>query len=378
MQKPLVLIVEDDDMIAGRIAETLGGAGYPTAVTDTGEEAVRLVRESNPGLVLMDIWLKGTMDGIQAAGCIREHGDMPLIYLTAYMDDALIQRAKQTRPQAYLMKPFRPRELLATVEVSLHRHLLEKQQRELESRIQYIQKMKSLGTMAGAIAHHFNNILLVILGNAEMILEIAEPDPPFRHNVEEIRTACNKAKEITTQILACTGHFPTMPVAVDLKSIIREIGPVLELYLPQGSVIQYNLPPGVGFINADAGQIKQVVMNLVINAVESLGNKSGAITISTGEMDADHAFLTTVRPNNDLPAGRYAFLEVADNGCGMDANTLNQIFDPFFTTKLFGRGLGLSAVQGIVGNYCGGIKVQSRPQVGTTITILFPKIVRQQ
>ncbi len=372
ISKPLILIVEDDGIIASRIQDTLAGAEYTTTITDIGEDAIRQAQEITPGLVLMDIRLKGNMDGIEAAGHIRRQSDVPILYLTAHSDDELIQRAKQTMPHGYIVKPFRARELLITIEMTMNKYLLDRQKRDMEARIQYIQKMESLGTMAGAVAHKFNNMLMIIMGYAEMMTDDAEPESLVESRSNEILEICEKAREMTNQIIAYTGHLPAAPAMLNLNQLIQEIAPFLKISLPDGSVIHYNTDDRIAPISAVAEQIRQVIVNLVMNAIEAVKKESGVITVSTGVMELNQAFFSEVYQNDDLPEGRYVFLEVEDNGCGMDEDTKRQIFDPFFTTKFFGRGLGLSAVLGIVKSHRGGIKILSKPGEGTAVRVLLP------
>jgi signal transduction histidine kinase len=242
----------------------------------------------------------------------------------------------------------------------------------MEARIQYIQKMESLGTMAGAVAHKFNNMLMIIMGYAEMMTEDAEPESLVKSRSNEILEVCEKAREMTNQIIAYTGHLPAAPVKLNLNQLILEIAPFLKISLPDGSVIHYNTDERIAPISAAAEQIRQVIVNLVMNAMEAVKKEKGVITVSTGVTELNQAFFSELYQSDDLPEGRYVFLEVEDNGCGMDEDTKRQIFDPFFTTKFFGRGLGLSAVLGIVKSHRGAIKILSKPGEGTTVRVLFP------
>ncbi len=375
MDKPHILAVEDDGIIAMRIQDTLKAAGYTVTVTDTGEDAVRQAQEIKPDLVLMDIRLKGDMDGIEAAGIIRSHADIPVIYLTAFSDDTFLQRARQTSAYGYLLKPFRARELIAAVEMAVYRHLLDIRQRDTEARLQYIQKMKSLGTMAGSVAHHFNNILMIIVGYAEMLLDEGKPGIHVKSSyVQEILKICEKAKKLTDHMIVYTGHLHAKQEFLQLTELIRDAAPILEISLSQGKKICYELPEGIETIFAEPGQITQILVNLVENASEAIEKENGIITVSVGVTHADRAELCESWLDDDLPEGRYVFLDVADRGCGMDENTKRQIFDPFFTTKFFGRGLGLAAVLGIVKKYRWAIKVFTEPGAGTRVRILFPVI----
>ncbi len=372
LSKPRILIVEDDGIIANRISDTLTGAGYPAIWADNGNDAMRQLQETPPGLVLMDIRLKGGMDGVETAIHIRRQSDVPIVYLTAYSDDELLHRAKQTQASGYLVKPFHARELLATIEMALYKHQLDEQKRAMEARIQYLQKMKSLGTMSGAVAHKFNNMLMVIMGYAEMIVNAPGSESLVKSRSEEILKVCEKAKGITSQIIAYTGHLPTAPVMLDLNRIILDLAPFLRVYLPEGSVIRYHPDERIVPICAVEEHIRQIIVNLIINAMEAIEKEKGIITVFTGVTELGETFFSDIYQTDPLPGGQYVFLEISDNGCGMDEETKRRIFDPFFTTKLFGRGLGLSAVSGIVKKHRGAIRIFSKPGEGTRVRVLFP------
>jgi PAS domain S-box-containing protein len=242
----------------------------------------------------------------------------------------------------------------------------------LERKIQETQKLESLGVLAGGIAHDFNNILTGILGHASLAgLELPTGSPVQTH-LETIRKSSLRAADLCKQMLAYSGkgRFLVKPVA--LNELIESITQLLQLSISKQAVLRFNLSPGLPAVEGDATQFRQILMNLVINASEAIGARSGVISVSTGltRVDRDYLGGTILAP--DLPPGTYVYLEVADNGTGMDAATQARIFDPFFTTKFTGRGLGLAAVLGIVRGHKGAIKVYSEAGKGTTLKILLP------
>jgi len=250
----------------------------------------------------------------------------------------------------------------------------EEQRRSLEAQIQHAQKLESLGVLAGGIAHDFNNLLLAILGNADLALMDMAPEAPARENVDEIRKASQRAAELARQMLAYSGKGRFIVEALDLSKVVEEMAHMLEVSVSKKAVLKYNFGANLPAIEADATQVRQVIMNLITNASEAIGDRSGVISISTGALNADRDYLRETYFDENLPEGLYVTLEVADTGCGMDAETQAKLFDPFFTTKFTGRGLGMAAVLGIVRGHRGAIHIQSEPGKGTTMKLLFPGI----
>ncbi|MFZ5453126.1 MAG: PAS domain S-box protein [Thermodesulfobacteriota bacterium] len=248
----------------------------------------------------------------------------------------------------------------------------EEERARMEAQMREVQKLESLGVLAGGIAHDFNNLLMAILGNADLALLSLSPASPARPNVEEITRASQRAAELCRQMLAYSGKGRFVVGRYDLSEIVREMTQMLEISVSKKATLRYSYGEGLPPVEADATQLRQVIMNLITNASEALEDQSGYISVSTGVMDCDRAYLSGSYLDEQLPEGRYVYLEVADTGCGLDEETQRRIFDPFFTTKFTGRGLGLAAVLGIVRGHHGAIKVYSEPGQGTTFKILLP------
>ncbi|MBC8424834.1 PAS domain S-box protein, partial [bacterium] len=246
------------------------------------------------------------------------------------------------------------------------------ERRKLELQVLQAQKSESLGMLAGGIAHDFNNLLMGILGNADLALMDLAPESPARESVQAIETAARRAADLSRQMLAYSGKGKFIIKRLDLQTLIEEMIHLLEVSIAKGTVIKYDFADKVPPIEADATQIRQIVMNLVVNASEAIGAGSGVITVHTGAMDCDADYFRDTFFDVELPPGPYAFFEISDTGCGMDAETVDRIFDPFFSTKFTGRGLGLAAVLGIVRGHEGAIKVYSEPGKGSTFKVLFP------
>ena len=249
----------------------------------------------------------------------------------------------------------------------------ERERIALETRIQDAQKVESLSVLAGGVAHDFNNLLVSIVGSADMALGDLPRDSPARVWIEEIQNGGRRAAELTEQMLAYTGRVRIEATIVDLADLVREMARLLTTTISKKIRLSYDGPQALATAEVDATQVRQVVMNLITNAAEAIGDKEGLVRITTGVMEADAAYLEDdYSGGEDLTPGRFTWLEVSDNGRGMHQDTQARIFDPFFTTKFTGRGLGLAALLGIVRQHGGTVKVQSQVGVGSTLRVLFP------
>jgi PAS domain S-box-containing protein len=226
-----------------------------------------------------------------------------------------------------------------------------------EAGARHVQKLESIGVLAGGIAHDFNNLLHVVLGNADLARLQLDAAAPAREYLDEVIRATQRAGELTQQLLAYSGRGAIEIRHLNLSDEVREMATLLRTAISKQATLVWELTPGLPAVTADPTQVRQVVMNLITNASDALGDAAGTITLRTG-ID-----------------GELVFLEVSDTGVGMDTGTLQRIFDPFFSTKFTGRGLGLAAVMGIVESHHGHIRLRSAPGEGTTFRILFPAVL---
>ncbi len=261
--------------------------------------------------------------------------------------------------------------LLAVTDVT-ERKWAEERRLQVERQLQQTQKLESLGVLAGGIAHDFNNLLAIILGNASLALDELPPLSPARDNLSAIEATSLRAAELCRQMLAYSGKGRFAIEDIRLGALIGEMVSLLKSSLSKKAILNLNLKEPLPPLRGDPSQIRQIVMNLVINASEAIGERNGVVTISTGVMECSPEYLSDVYLDERLTEGSYVWLQIADTGCGMDPETQRRIFEPFFTTKFTGRGLGLSAVLGIVRGHHGALKVYSKPNKGTTIKVLFP------
>jgi PAS domain S-box-containing protein len=245
----------------------------------------------------------------------------------------------------------------------------------LENKLLDAQKLESLGILAGGIAHDFNNLLTGILGNVSLMRLELPVSSALRDHVDQIESVTIRAADLCRQLLAYSGKGRFVVQPLDTSEVVRQTAQLLKLSIGKNATLRLDLADNLPLVEADAMQLRQVVMNLVLNAAEALGERAGNISIVTGVLQAEGDYLRSTFLAPELSEGSYVFLEVSDNGCGMGAETQAKIFDPFFSTKFTGRGLGLSAVLGIVRGHKGAIKVYSELGRGTTLKLLFPTAV---
>lgn len=248
----------------------------------------------------------------------------------------------------------------------------EEQREHLEEQVRHAQKLESLGVLAGGIAHDFNNLLTAIMGNTGLALMQAPEKESIRNNLQNVEKASLRAADLCRQLLAYSGKGKFVVEAININDLIREMSKLLDVSKSKKVELKYEFKKDLPYLEADSTQIRQVVMNLITNASEAIGDSEGEIFLKTGVIECSSEYLKDSYFDDSLKQGSYIYLDVRDTGSGMDEETLSKIFDPFFTTKFTGRGLGLAAVVGIVRGHKGAIKIFSEVNKGTTFRILFP------
>ena len=501
MQVNNIMIVEDEEIVAADIRMSVEKRGYSVcAMASSGKEAIEKAGLTRPDLILMDIVLKGSMTGIEAATQIKDLYKIPVIYLTAFGEDDIMQQAKMAEPYGYILKPFQDRELHIAIEIALYKkqaeariqkverwlanvlksvgdavitsdnegritfmntvaeeltswkqeealgkklteilhmkdmdlnhlekHLvesvitegliinliedrllvarngselsisdsvaplrsedgetsgsvlifrdiserkrLEEEKTLLEKQYQQAQKLESLGILAGGIAHDFNNILTIIICNCSLLQQQPEMTAEL---VPKIETAAQRAAELCRQMLVYAGKAQPVPTKFNVKTLVEEMGKLLKATIKQNVSITLDLSADIPSIKADASQIRQVVMNLILNAAEAIGTEQGNITVSLDIAAIESGQGEKEYLGKEIAPGSYICLKVTDNGCGMDEETKQRIFEPFYTTKFTGRGLGMSAVLGIIKAHNGALQLTSQVGCGTTFTVYLP------
>ena len=494
-----ILIVEDEGIVARDIQDSLEKLGYTVpAIAMSGKAAIESAAEVRPDMVLMDIVIKGSMDGIEAAQEIRDRYDIPVVFVTAYADRETLQRAKITEPCGYILKPFDETDLLTAIEIALYKHDMERQVRQSQERHRMLfetmaqgvvyqdrdgriisanpaaerilgltldqmqgrtsidprwkavhedgsdfpgethpamvalrtgetvpnvvmgvfnprreaytwinvnavpqfrpgeerpyqvyatfeditqrtyaeqaliraSRMETAATLSGGIAHRVNNMMVGVLGYAELLKLDLTDRPDALEMLDTISRSAREASELALQMLTFAQGGKSRPREMDLNDIVAKAVQAKRRSLPPGIRVECHTDPELWPIKADAMRISEVILHLLTNATEAIEDE-GLITLTTRNVEEDVPFLLAYP---DLEAGPYVCLTVQDTGCGISDENQPRVFDPFFTTKFQGRGMGLAVVYGIVENHGGRITVHSDKECGATFTVFLPAI----
>ncbi len=425
-----ILAIDDnqDNLIT---LKALINDAFPEAVTLTalnGTKGLELAGTEDPDLILLDIVMPG-MDGFEVCKKLKtsnEICDIPVVFITALKGDKESRiLALECGAEAFLAKPIDEYELTAQIRAmvkikaaSIEKRdekarltrlveeqtnelqkthcatlkLLENLKKEIEARkiseteriqaelekralerqFQQTQKLESLGILAGGIAHDFNNILSIILGHCFFADDVYISGMTDKEHLHKIEEAAHRGAELCRQMLAYAGKSPPVQTAVNLVLLVNEVVKMLTAAINKNVAIMLNLESDIPEICGDNAQIQQIVMNLIINSAEAIGDKEGTITIALTKTTFLEGHADTDFLDSKIPPGIYACLEVSDTGCGIDEETQKRIFEPFFTTKFAGRGLGMSAISGIIKSHSGTLQLTSTPGAGTTFKLYFP------
>jgi two-component system cell cycle sensor histidine kinase/response regulator CckA len=244
------------------------------------------------------------------------------------------------------------------------------ERKHFEDKLRHTQKLESLGVLAGGIAHDFNNLLVAILGNASLARSLPDCSEKIGTLLEEVELGARRAADLTKQMLDYAGHGRSRIESVELPSVVREMAKLVKALIPKLVVLHHQVQEGLPRIDGDLTQLRQVIMNLITNAAEAIGQRPGRIVVSVEQHYLSQAELDLCL--GGAAPGEFVCLEVTDDGVGMDAITAARVFDPFFTTKFKGRGLGMAAVLGIVRGHRGAIHIESREGMGTRVRTCFP------
>lgn len=258
-----------------------------------------------------------------------------------------------------------------TVQGITEKKKADEEQKRLEEQLQQAQKMEAIGTLAGGIAHEFNNVLAIIMGNNELIMEELPQYSLARESTEEIRIAGLRARDVVKQLLTFTRQDDAVKKVVDIRAVVQESMKLIRSTTPTNIKIEQNVSADTFPILGNDTQINQILINLCNNAIDAMPEKGGKITV---ELSNETIEKEQTKHQTTLKPGQYAKLLVNDNGIGMDNETINRVFEPYFTTKDVGKGsgIGMAVVHGIIERYNGVIIVDSNPGQGTAFTIFFP------
>jgi signal transduction histidine kinase len=371
MPKPRIMLVEDEPILALHLQMMLQGFGYEVvAKAASGAEALHKIEETRPDLVLMDVNIEGDIDGVETAARIPPGYHIAVVYLTAYAEDATLERARATKPYGYLLKPFSERELRATIEMVLERSGTERALRTSEERLRQAQKMEVVGQLAGGVAHDFNNILAIIYGNLDLLDEALGDRPDLRQIVQHTMKAAGRGASLTHQLLAYSRLQPLDSRVIDVGKLVVEMTRLLERTLGETIEVETRVPDNLSKALIDRHQLENALVNLAVNARDAMPD-GGKLMIEAQDTVLDQAY---AEQHLEVTPGRYVMLAVTDTGTGMSKDVLERALEPFFTTKPTGQGtgLGLSMVYGFVKQSKGHLKIYSEVGHGTTVRLYLP------
>jgi two-component system CheB/CheR fusion protein len=362
-----VLIVEDSEEDTDLLLLELKRGGFDPVYqrVDTAAGLAAALDGEKWDVVLSDYSMPRFTLG-EALDMVKARNlDIPFLVVSATIIDEQAVAAMKAGACDFVMK-----DRLARLAPAIRRELKEceirHERKSLEEQIRQSQRLESLGLLAGGVAHDFNNLLTGILGNASLALDVLDPPEPARSMLESVIQATERAADLTRQLLAYAGKGRFFVRHVDVSTLVRDIADLMRTSIPKKVRFMLDLAADLPPVEADATQIQQLVMNLVLNAGEAIGEQGGSIQLATQLEE---------RPSNGAgspSAGRYIRIEVRDTGCGMDEATRSQIFDPFFSTKFTGRGLGLAAALGIARSHKGQIDVDTSPGNGSVFRVWLP------
>lgn len=373
---PQILVADDTPENLQVVGEMLSRQlSCDLSFATDGRQALESVKESPPDLILLDVMMPG-MTGYEVCRVLKADpatAGIPVLFLTAKVDSADVVEGFEAGAVDYIAKPFHPAEMIARVKTQLRIRQAEAERIKFEAQTRQLQKSESLGRMAGAIAHNFNNQLQAVLGNLELAMADLSPGAPVQENLRSALQAGHRAAEMSGLMLTYLGQSAAGQERVDLAGISREAAEAFQRTLPGGVDWKMEGLPAGPVIRAAATQIRQMLDHLLANAREAIGAGSGSIrlelrTATASEIPERGRFPPEWAPSDSV----YACLEVADTGGGIDPKDFDKIFDPFFTTKFTGRGLGLPVVQGIVRAHGGGVAVETEPGKGSVFRVYLP------
>jgi signal transduction histidine kinase len=371
MPNAQIMLVEDEPVIALHLEHLLSTLGYDVvAAVDRGDHALRKIEEKRPDLVLMDISIAGSMDGIETAARIPPDYHVPVVYMTSYSEDETLDRARATKPYGYLVKPFSEREVHATIQMVLERARTERALRASEERLRQAQKMEVVGQLAGGVAHDFNNILAIIYGNLDLLDEALVDRPDLQQIVQNTMKAAGRGASLTHQLLAYSRLQPLNPRVLDVGKLIVDMTQLLQRTLGETIAVETRVPGDLWKTLIDPNQLENALLNLAVNARDAMPN-GGKLMIEVQNDVLDAAYAEQYL---EVAPGRYVLLAVTDTGIGMSKEVAERALEPFFTTKPVGQGtgLGLSMVYGFVKQSKGHLKLYSEEGHGTTVRLYLP------
>ena len=376
-----VLLVEDNDMTSQLICalfdeiNTSDCSAYRLDLTRVSNlaDGFRKIKTAHFDVVLLDLTLPDsssseTLDRLEKL----KAGEISIIIFSCVEDLGTQLRALQEGAEDYIIKGKIDSDLLhRTILYANQRKIRTREKSQIDMQSNHAERLKSLGLLTAGIAHDFNNLLMVLLANNELTEKLLLPGSSALKQLKKSEYTFGVAKGLTRQLLAYSGRSSFNLEAVDVTGLIHDMRELIETSVTKMVKLNYHLTMNLPAILADSSQLNQIIMNLIINSSEAFNGKSGSIEISSGQVIVTDKMLQKSLHGKERTPGNYVYMQIQDNGCGLSEEIKGKIFDPFFSTKGYGRGLGLSAVWGLIDSLKGIIEIVSESGKGTTIRVLF-------
>lgn len=376
--QPHVLVVDDDEIMRSAARESLSEADFSVSEAENGVMAMQALEKRRPDIILLDVMMP-EMDGFATARAVRQKAGyemVPILIMTALDDLESINHAYEAGATDFITKPINWVILVQRVRYMTRYVQMMNAQKQLQTELQQAQKLEAVATLAGGVAHDFNNILHVVQGSAEL-MQIRQPDgaPPM-DELGDIIQAVDRGGKLVRQLLTYSRKVKSEKRPIQLNHRVNQISQLLQRTIPKMIAIECRLEEDLLWVNGDEVQMEQVLMNLAINAKDAMPN-GGKLLIETANVR--HPKKRGLPTSATAPLN-WVRLSVSDTGHGMDQDTRRHVFDPFFSTKAPGKGtgLGLSMVHGIVHNHDGRIVCHSLPGKGTDFHIFLPAVEKIQ
>ncbi len=382
-----VLVLAPNGGDASLISDILVNAGISTDICESLEDLSIRLREGSGVALLAEEAIRSGGAEILFAELKTQPAWSDLQFLLLTTDGGSLRPAGvhlmdvfgESANITIIERPIRANTLVSMVRTALRARRRQYEVRDyiaerkrIEDDLRQTQKLESIGVLAGGVAHDFNNLLVGILGNSSLALDMLPEDDPARPLLQDVILAGHRAADLTRQLLAYSGKGRFIVQPLNFSELVREITGLIQPSIPKLVRLRLDLDSNLPAIEGDSSQLQQLIMNLVINGAEAIGERAGSVAVTTRLCEVREENIPRVVPPTDIQPGRYVCLEVKDDGAGMDPQTISKIFDPFFTTKFTGRGLGLAATLGIVRSHDGGIEVDSAPGQGATLRVYLP------
>ncbi len=367
-----LLIIDDNPGDVLLVREYLSDAPQEFHLYTAGTlaEGLEMARKSPVHIILLDLSLPDS-HGMESFDKLSHevHG-IPIIILTGISDQQIALQAVRRGAQDYLMKDDLSSGLLSrSIRYSLERFMADEKRRWLETKMLYSQKLESLSVLSGSVAQNFNSLLKAIIGNADVAMKKVKPEDSVFRNLEIIKNSATEASDLSRQMLVYSDMGRIGINKINISQLIDELKPLISSTVNGYANLSYRLAEDLPSLKADVSQLKQMILNIVTNAAEAMGNKKGNILISTYLENQNAAAKDYKLP---LFSEKHLVLSIEDNGVGINKEALSKITEPFYTTKYSGRGLGMAAAKGVATGHGGDIRIVSEEGVGTTVHVILP------